>query len=87
MDASDEGWAYILSGNLPAGEQNSQLGTLLNGRAVLSIDGFKIDLGRLGGQNSWIAVTDSEGCRQCQECAVIQSEAVFLGKTWPSTKS
>lgn len=80
MDASDEGWTYIMSGNLSPGEQNSPLGTLLNGRPGSGIDGSKIDLGTLGGRDSWIAVTDSEGCRQCQECAVIQSEAVFLGK-------
>jgi hypothetical protein len=54
MDVNAEGWTYIMSGNLPPGEQNSQLGTLLNGRAVLDIDGFKIDLGTLGGQNSWM---------------------------------
>jgi probable HAF family extracellular repeat protein len=54
MSVNNEGWTEIMSGNLPPGEQNSQLGTLLNGRAVLGIDGFKLDLGTLGGQNSWM---------------------------------
>ena len=54
MSVNDEGWTEIMSGNLPPGEQDSLLGTLLNGRAVLGIDGFKFDLGTLGGQNSWM---------------------------------
>jgi len=43
-----------MAGNLPSGEQDSLLGTLLNGRAVMGIDGYKIDLGTLGGENSWM---------------------------------
>lgn len=54
MSVNDQGWTEIMSGTLPPGEQNSQLGTLLSGRAVLGIDGAKIDLGTLGGQNSWM---------------------------------
>ena len=54
MSVNDQGWTEIMSGTLPSGEQNSQLGQLLNGRAVLGIDGLKFDLGTLGGQNSWM---------------------------------
>ena len=54
MSVNDEGWTFIMSGTLPSGEQDSQLGTLLNGRGVLGIDGFKFDLGTLGGENTWM---------------------------------
>jgi probable HAF family extracellular repeat protein len=54
MSVNDEGWTFIMSGTLPPGEQDSQLGTLLNGRGVLGIDGFKFDLGTLGGENTWM---------------------------------
>jgi probable HAF family extracellular repeat protein len=54
MSVNNEGWTEIMAGNLPPGEQDSLFGTLLNGRALLGIDGFKIDLGTLGGQNSWM---------------------------------
>ena len=54
MSLNDQGWTEIMSGSLPPGQQDNQLGQLLNGRAVLGIDGFKLDLGTLGGQNSWM---------------------------------
>jgi probable HAF family extracellular repeat protein len=54
MSVNNEGWTEIMSGNLIPGEQDNQFGLLLNGRAALGIDGFKIDLGTLGGQNSWM---------------------------------
>jgi probable HAF family extracellular repeat protein len=54
MSVNDEGWTEIMSGSLPPGEQDNQLGQLLTGRAVLGINGFKFDLGTLGGQNSWM---------------------------------
>jgi len=54
MSVNNEGWTEIMAGNLVPGEQDSLFGKLLNGRAVLGIDGFKIDLGTLGGQNSWM---------------------------------
>ena len=54
MSVNDEGWTEFMSGTLPQGEQDNLFGQLLNGRAVLGIDGFKIDLGTLGGQNSWM---------------------------------
>jgi probable HAF family extracellular repeat protein len=54
MSLNDQGWTEIMAGNLPAGEQDSLLGTLLNGRALIDLNGFKFDLGTLGGQNSWM---------------------------------
>jgi probable HAF family extracellular repeat protein len=53
MSVNNEGWTEIMAGNVdPSG--NDLFGTLLNGRAVLGIDGFLIDLGTLGGLNSWM---------------------------------
>ncbi len=54
MSVNNEGWTEIMAGNLPPGEQDSLLGTLLNGRALIDVGGFKFDLGTLGGQNSWM---------------------------------
>jgi hypothetical protein len=54
MSVNDEGWTEIMAGSLPPGEQDNQFGTLLNGRALIGIDGYKFDLGTLGGQNSWM---------------------------------
>jgi probable HAF family extracellular repeat protein len=54
MSVNNEGWTEIMAGNVEPGQQNNQFGKLLNGRAVLGIDGFKIDLGTLGGLNSWM---------------------------------
>jgi probable HAF family extracellular repeat protein len=54
MSVNDQGWTEIMAGNVEAGEQDSIFGTLLNGRALIGADGFKFDLGTLGGQNSWM---------------------------------
>jgi probable HAF family extracellular repeat protein len=54
MSVNNEGWTEIMAGNLPPGEQDSLIGTLLNGRALIDVGGFKLDLGTLGGQNSWM---------------------------------
>src|ERR1700730_5401545 len=54
MSVNNEGWTEIMAGNLPPGEQDNIFGTLLNGRALIDIAGFKFDLGTLGGQNSWM---------------------------------
>jgi probable HAF family extracellular repeat protein len=54
MSVNNEGWTEIMAGNLPPGEQDNQFGTLLNGRALIGIDGFKLDLGTLGGTNTWM---------------------------------
>jgi probable HAF family extracellular repeat protein len=54
MSVNNEGWTEIMAGNLPPGQQDNFFGTLLNGRALIDVDGFKFDLGTLGGQNSWM---------------------------------
>ena len=54
MDVNNQGWTLIMAGNVAAGQERSSSGTLLNGRAVVDIDGVKTDLGTLGGPNSWM---------------------------------
>lgn len=54
MSLNDEGWTEIMAGSLPPGQQDSIFGQLLNGRALIDIDGFKLDLGTLGGENTWM---------------------------------
>ena len=54
MSVNDQGWTEIMAGNLPPGQQDSLFGKLLNGRALIDVDGFKLDLGTLGGPNSWM---------------------------------
>ena len=55
MSVNDEGWTEIMSGNVEAGQNvDSLFATLLNGRALIDVDGFKLDLGTLGGPNSWM---------------------------------
>jgi probable HAF family extracellular repeat protein len=52
MGLNNQGWTENMDGvvNPPI---NSQLTTVANGRAVLNIHGLNIDLGTLGGPNSW----------------------------------
>jgi probable HAF family extracellular repeat protein len=54
MSLNNEGWTEIMAGSLPPGQQDSLLGTLLSGRALIDVDGFKLDLGTLGGTNTWM---------------------------------
>jgi len=54
MSVNNEGWTEIMAGNLPTGQQDNIGGQLLNGRALIDVDGFKFDLGTLGGPNSWM---------------------------------
>ena len=54
MSVNNEGWTEIMAGNLPPGQQDNIGGQLLNGRALIDVDGFKFDLGTLGGPNSWM---------------------------------
>jgi probable HAF family extracellular repeat protein len=54
MSVNNEGWTEIMAGSLPPGQQDSLSGTLLNGRALIDVDGFKVDLGTLGGKNTWM---------------------------------
>src|SRR5260370_16519599 len=61
MSLNNEGWTEVMAQNLPPGQQDSLVGTLLNGRLFLDIDGFKLDLGTLGGTNTtsnWAEIND-----------------------------
>jgi len=54
MSLNNEGWTEIMAGTLEPGQQDSLLGKLLSGRALIDVNGFKLDLGTLGGPNSWM---------------------------------
>jgi probable HAF family extracellular repeat protein len=54
MSVNNQGWTEIMAGNVEAGQVDSIFGTLLNGRAEINVNGFKTDLGTLGGLNSWM---------------------------------
>jgi len=55
MSVNDEGWTEIMTWNGdPAQNVNFIQATLLSGRALIGVDGFKLDLGALGGKNSWM---------------------------------
>jgi probable HAF family extracellular repeat protein len=61
MSLNNEGWTEVMAQNLPPGQQDNLGGTLLSGRLFLDIDGFKLDLGTLGGTNSssnWGEIND-----------------------------
>ncbi len=54
MSLNNQGWTEFMDGNLPPGQQDNLSGQLLSGRAVININGLNIDLGTLGGPNSWM---------------------------------
>jgi probable HAF family extracellular repeat protein len=54
MSVNSEGWTEIMAGNIGGLGPNNLFGTLENGRAVLGAYGFLLDLGTLGGPNSWM---------------------------------
>ncbi len=53
MNVNNHGWTEVMYGTL-APFSDSLFGTLVQGRAAINIDGLKIDLGTLGGPNSWM---------------------------------
>jgi probable HAF family extracellular repeat protein len=53
MTLNNRGWTAIQDGNAPPGQQD-QITTLLNGRDAIVIDGVQVDLGTLGGENSFM---------------------------------
>jgi probable HAF family extracellular repeat protein len=53
MTLNNRGWTAIQDGNAPPGQQD-QITKLLNGRDAIVIDGVQVDLGTLGGQNSFM---------------------------------
>jgi probable HAF family extracellular repeat protein len=52
MGLNNEGWAENMDGVLNAPITSTQT-TIVSGRAVISVYGVNIDLGTLGGKNSW----------------------------------
>lgn len=54
MSVNSQGWTEIMAGNIGGLGPNNLFGTLENGRAVLGAYGFLLDLGTLGGPNSWM---------------------------------
>ncbi len=54
MSVNNEGWTEIMAGNIGGLGGNNLFGTLENGRAVLGAYGSLLDLGTLGGPNSWM---------------------------------
>jgi probable HAF family extracellular repeat protein len=54
MSVNDQGWSEIMAGNFAPGQADFVPGTPLNGRALINVDGFNLDLGTLGGPNSWM---------------------------------
>ena len=54
MSLNNQGWTEIMEGNLAPGQQDNSGGKLLSGRALIDVHGVKIDLGTLGGPNSWM---------------------------------
>ena len=61
MSLNNQGWTEIMAQNVEAGQVDSIFGKLLSGRALIDIDGFKSDLGTLGGTNTsmnWGEIND-----------------------------
>lgn len=54
MDLNNQGWTLIMDANMVPGQQDNIFGKLLSGHAVVDINGLKIDLGTLGGLNTWM---------------------------------
>ena len=55
MSVNDKGWTEIMAWNGEPGQNVDFIAaTLLSGRALIDADGFKLDLGTLGGKNSWM---------------------------------
>jgi probable HAF family extracellular repeat protein len=54
MSINNEGWVVIQDASMVPGEQDNAGGTVLKARDAIGINGFQIDLGTLGGPNSWM---------------------------------
>jgi probable HAF family extracellular repeat protein len=54
MSVNNQGWSEIMAGNFAPGKSDYVPATPLNGRALINVDGFNLDLGTLGGPNSWM---------------------------------
>ena len=54
MSVNNEGWTEIMAWIGEPGQNINFIGPPVSGRALIGIDGFKFDLGGLGGQNTWM---------------------------------
>lgn len=55
MSVNDEGWTEIMAWNgIPSQNINFIGAQLASGHVLVGVDGFKFDLGTLGGENSWM---------------------------------
>ena len=54
MSVNDEGWTEIMAWNGEPGENINSIFPAVSGRALIDADGFKLDLGGLGGKNTWM---------------------------------
>jgi probable HAF family extracellular repeat protein len=54
MAINDRGWTYIMDGSFAPGQSDFLPAYPLIGRDVVDFNGFKVDVGTLGGQNSWM---------------------------------
>ena len=54
MSVNNQGWTEIMAGMLAPKQVDFTGGTILSGRALIDVDGVKVDLGTLGGPNSWM---------------------------------
>ena len=54
MSINNEGWTVIQDASMVPGQQDNGGGTILKARDAIGINGFQIDLGTLGGPNSWM---------------------------------
>ena len=54
MALNDQGWTEIMAGVLDPTQVDFSGAPILSGRALIDVDGFKTDLGTLGGPNSWM---------------------------------
>lgn len=55
MSVNEEGWTEIMTWNGDPAQDPTFIGaTLVNGRALIGAGGFTLDLGSLGGKNTWM---------------------------------
>jgi len=54
MSINNEGWVVIQDASMVPGQQDNAGGTILKARDAIGINGSQIDLGTLGGENSWM---------------------------------
>jgi probable HAF family extracellular repeat protein len=54
MSVNNQGWTEIMAGQFAPEQNDSVPAQPLHARALIDVDGFKLDLGTLGGPDSWM---------------------------------